>query len=98
MSTSSGTSGMQSFADGRPAEHFDAEGDLIIQEEDGDDLKILGIFSTQARADRRIELARSEPGFRDEPDCFYVSTYELDRHLWLDGFISLEPPDPGPSD
>lgn len=76
------------FADGSPTEHFDEDGDLIVEEDEGDDLKILGVFASREAADQRIELARTESGFRDEPECFYVATYQLDEPLWLDGFVA----------
>jgi hypothetical protein len=61
---------------------------------DGDDLKILGAYSTENLANARIETARLLPGFTDEPDCFYVDCYRLDRDCWKDGFISVDPDEP----
>lgn len=77
------------FLDGRPTQHRDGSGELIWDEEDGDDLKILGIFSSEAAAERVIERARKQPGFRDEPDCFLVTPYTLDESdQWTEGFVS----------
>jgi hypothetical protein len=57
-------------------------------EEDGDDLKILGVYSTEQKAQDRIARARKLPGFRDEPDCFLVDAYTLDRDHWTEGFAT----------
>jgi len=76
------------YLDGSPAQHRDEDGRFAWDEEDGDDPKILGIFSSQERAAARIELARGEPGFRDEPDCFLVDEHTLDEDLWTGGFVT----------
>ena len=67
-------------------EHVDGDGELWWHEEDGDDLKILGVYSTEARARERIERARTTPGFADEPDCFMVDRRVVDRDAWTEGF------------
>jgi hypothetical protein len=77
------------WLDGRPATHRDEEGVLIWDEEDGDNLKILGVYSSEARAEDRIQRARELPGFEDEPDCFYVNHYTVDRDEWVEGFVTL---------
>ncbi|GAA4572121.1 hypothetical protein GCM10023176_34360 [Micromonospora coerulea] len=77
------------WLDGRPTTHRDDAGELVWDEEDGDDLKILGLYSSEARAEDRIERARKLPGFRAEPDCFYISHYTVDQDEWNDGFVSI---------
>ncbi|TKV57792.1 hypothetical protein FDO65_16790 [Nakamurella flava] len=62
------------------------DGELSWEETDGDDVKLLGVFSTRDRADERIALARTQPGFRDEPDCFLVDAYTVDLPAWDEGF------------
>lgn len=71
---------------GQPALHRDADGELIIDPGAGDDVKLLGCYSTSVRAARRIDLARELPGFREEPECFVVSEYVVDRDEWTAGF------------
>ncbi|WP_426507301.1 DUF7336 domain-containing protein [Dactylosporangium sp. McL0621] len=77
------------FCDGRPTRHRNEEGTLEWDEEDGDDLKILGAYSTQHKAEERVVSARSLPGFRDEPDCFLIDHYTLDEDRWTDGFATI---------
>jgi len=56
-----------------------------------------GLFATLLDPDGNyvqiVELARSEPGFKDEPDCFMVDTYELDEDVWVCGFVSIDQDD-----
>jgi hypothetical protein len=66
--------------------HRNPEGDLRIIEEDGDDVRLLGCYSSRERATERILTAALLPGFRDEPDCFMVTKYVLDRDEWPSGF------------
>ncbi|MEU5938564.1 hypothetical protein ABZ807_05145 [Micromonospora sp. NPDC047548] len=75
--------------DGRPTQHRDDAGELVWDEEDGDDLKMLGVYSSEARAEARIQRARKLPGFQDEPDCFFISRYTVDQDQWDDGFVYL---------
>jgi hypothetical protein len=74
--------------DGSPTVHRE-NGELIWDEEEGDDLKLLGVYSSEQRAQERIQRARVLPGFQQEPDCFMVDTYRLDEDQWTDGFVSV---------
>jgi hypothetical protein len=76
------------FIDARPTRHRDEGGALIWDEEDGDDLKMLGVYSSEQKAQDRIVRARKLPGFRNEPDCFIVDAYTLDKDHWTEGFIT----------
>lgn len=66
--------------------HFADDGEFWAEEEEGDNVKLLGVYSSRENAVARIEQAREQEGFRDEPRCFYVSEYELDRDSWEEGF------------
>jgi hypothetical protein len=44
--------------DGSPTVHRDESGELTWDEWDGDDLKLLGVYSTEQRVKDRIERAR----------------------------------------
>lgn len=63
-------------------------GNWSVDEQAGDDAKLLGIYSTAAGAHTRIEQARSLPGFCDEPDCFLAEGYEVDRDEWAAGYLT----------
>ncbi|WP_086828671.1 hypothetical protein [Allokutzneria sp. NRRL B-24872] len=70
-------------------DHVDDEGELALDEEEGDDLKLLGVYSSERRAQERIERARELPGFADEPDCFFTSSCVVDEDQWADGFFTV---------
>jgi hypothetical protein len=70
------------------AEHVDENGRLHWDEEEGDDVKLLGVYSTDSLARDRIERSKSTPGFADEPDCFVVSRYVVDKDTWAEGFVT----------
>ncbi|MFF8931687.1 hypothetical protein ACF1AO_30985 [Streptomyces longwoodensis] len=66
--------------------HVDGEA-VYVDEQDGDDVKLLGVYSTLSKAEERMRRARLLPGFRDEPDCFIVDQHELDQDEWAEGFV-----------
>lgn len=52
-------------------------------------VKLLGVYSSEARALARAEAAKQLAGFRDAPDGFEVSPYEIDHDEWTDGFVTV---------
>ncbi|MFT3765898.1 MAG: hypothetical protein QM820_10320 [Minicystis sp.] len=54
-----------------------------------EEVKIIGVFSSEETAAAAIERLRTMPGFRDHPDGFHVGPYELDRDYWADGFVTM---------
>jgi len=69
-------------------QHLDEAGDPLCDEQEGDDVKLLGVYSSDAAARARIESARLLPGFSGEPDCFQISPYTLDKHEWTEGYVT----------
>jgi hypothetical protein len=70
--------------------HTDGE-TVYVDEQDGDDLKLLGVYSTPGKAAERMRRARLLPGFCDEPDCFVVEAHTLDADEWAEGFVRVFP-------
>ncbi|MFF1306054.1 hypothetical protein [Streptomyces sp. NPDC058307] len=70
--------------------HVDESG-VFCDEADGDDVKLLGIYSTLERVEGRMRQARRLPGFRDESECFYFDACELDEDNWTEGFVRVPP-------
>ncbi|WP_225826491.1 DUF7336 domain-containing protein [Streptomyces naphthomycinicus] len=64
---------------------------VYIDEQDGDDAKLLGVYSTLEKAEERVRRARLRPGFADEPDCFVIDEYTLDADEWTGGFARVAP-------
>ncbi|MFD9323684.1 hypothetical protein ACFWDQ_39645 [Streptomyces sp. NPDC060053] len=68
--------------------HLDGE-TVHVDEEDGDDVKLLGVYSTPEKAAERRRRARLLPGFADEPDCFVIDEHTLDEDEWTGGFVRV---------
>lgn len=66
------------------------------EDESHEDIKLIGVYSSEERARATIEQLRGKPGFRKYPDSFHVSAYPLDHDHWTEGFggTSDEPTDP----
>jgi hypothetical protein len=66
---------------------------LVWHESDADgckECKLLGVYSTRARAEAAVDGRRGKPGFVDHPDGFEVASYVIDRDTaWLDGFVTV---------
>ena len=74
--------------DGSPTEHRDSDGELLIDEE-FDNVKLIGVYSSEGSVEAAIARARLREGFRDEPDCFYFADFTIDEDNWTDGFVSI---------
>ena len=70
--------------------HLD-DGGVHVDEQDGDDVKLLGVYSSRAKAEARIASARRLPGFADEPECFVIDEYAVDQDEWTEGFKRVLP-------
>ena len=57
--------------------------------EEREDVKLIGVYSTELQAQRALSRLKSAAGFRDYPDGFTVSRYELNVDHWTDGFIPV---------
>lgn len=53
----------------------------------GEDVKLIGIYSSIDEAKSAIERKRSYEGFKDHMNGFEISTYTLDKDNWSEGFI-----------
>ena len=52
-------------------------------------VKVIGIYSSVALAEEAIQRARILPGFVDQPDCFTIDGYEVDKDHWPRGFVRI---------
>jgi hypothetical protein len=63
--------------------------------EDGtEDVKLIGVYSTEERAKSAVARLSENPGFKETPKGFSVDRYLVDRDHWLGGFetvVSEEP-------
>jgi hypothetical protein len=54
-----------------------------------EDVKLLGLYSTEQKAFDRIEQSKTAPGFSEYPEGFLVDPYELDEDQWVEGFATV---------
>jgi hypothetical protein len=55
-----------------------------------DDLKVLGIYSTEKCAVIAVERMRALPGFYDVPDGFSIDDRLADEDHWTEGHITAK--------
>ena len=57
-------------------------------EPDDDNAKLLGVYSSHARAEERIEgLYKKLPGFSEGRGQFTIDEYRVDEDNWTSGFF-----------
>lgn len=64
-------------------------------EPDEDEVKLIGPYSSEQRAQEAIDRLRDKPGFRDYPNGFEIASVELDKEMqWDEGFMIVPPGPP----
>ena len=53
-----------------------------------DDVKLIGVYSSEHQGRAAIASLSSLPGFCEHPAGFELSAYELDATHWADGFVT----------
>jgi hypothetical protein len=56
--------------------------------EDEDDIKFIGVYSSIEKAKSAVCRLKFMPGFRDNPETFSIDVYELDEDNWIEGFFN----------
>ena len=51
-----------------------------------EDVKLIGVYSSNAFAQSAILRLSHLPGFSKWPDCFEITEYTLDEDNWTEGF------------
>lgn len=55
-----------------------------------EEVKLIGVFSSEAKAKEIIEQLKDREGFRDFPQsCFQIDKSKMDRPGWVDGFSTV---------
>lgn len=57
--------------------------------DDEEDQKLIGIYSSQELASRKITEYQTITGFKDFPNSFEIAKYQIDKDYWQEGFITL---------
>ena len=65
---------------------YDLKDDFGIHEE----IKLIGVFSTEEKANEVIELLKNREGFVEHSvDCFEISKRKIDQPSWTEGFFTV---------
>lgn len=56
--------------------------------ENGEDFKLIGVYSSVKNAEEAMNRASKLEGFKDNLDGFEISIYKLDSDSWTSGFIT----------
>lgn len=54
-----------------------------------DETKMLGVFSSEEKAQAAIEMYRTLPGFCEHPENFHLDKYLVDERCWTEGFFTI---------
>jgi len=56
-----------------------------VFDDDREEVKLLGIYSSREKAESAIAKARHLPGFRDSPERLEINEVVVDRVEWPEG-------------
>ncbi|MGJ1228873.1 DUF7336 domain-containing protein [Sphingobacterium siyangense] len=54
----------------------------------GEDVKLIGVYSTKELAENALVRMSKVEGFRDRTAGFEISEYKIDKDNWTSGFIT----------
>lgn len=63
-----------------------------VFDDDSEDVKLIGIYSTKEKAQAARERVSYQPGFCDYPEGFSISEILVDQDHWVEGFVSVDSP------
>jgi hypothetical protein len=71
----------------------------ILEEDDIEDVKLIGVYSTEEAARAAVVRLDAMPGFSETPkllteddeprEGFEITPYDLDEDGWTEGFVTL---------
>ena len=53
-----------------------------------EDVKLIGVYSSEDKANKVISRLVQQPGFVGSPDGFSIDKYEVDEDHWSEGFVT----------
>lgn len=54
-----------------------------------EDVKIIGVFSSESEAKKAIEISKRLAGFSRNPDGYTIDKYRLNELHWKEGFQTM---------
>ncbi|MNE11604.1 hypothetical protein D3C87_228160 [compost metagenome] len=58
--------------------------------EDDEEIRYIGIYTTNERAEEVLSELKLKPGFAEHPEDFNIDRFTLNEREWKEGFISWE--------
>jgi hypothetical protein len=58
-------------------------------DEGEEDVKMIGVYSSQEQAEAAIERLSAKPGFRDAQEGFAVDRYVVNEDCWTEGYVTV---------
>ena len=58
-------------------------------EDDAEDVKFLGVYSSRENAQAAMVRLGHDPGFSEARDGFHVDEYQIDQDHWVEGYVAL---------
>jgi hypothetical protein len=58
-------------------------------EDEEEDVKLIGVYSSRENAQAAIERLSQVPGFSDALGGFHIDEYQLDKDQWVEGYSTL---------
>lgn len=55
----------------------------------GEDIKLIGVYSSREKAQAAVARLCQTPGFRDEPAGFSIDEYGVDQDHWVEGYSTV---------
>lgn len=59
-------------------------------ENDLEDVKFIGVYSSKENARAAIIRLSQTPGFSETSDGFHIDVYQLDKDHWAEGYLSIK--------
>ena len=57
------------------------------REDGGEDVKLIGVYSSREQAQAAVARLGRQPGFADAPDGFHIDEYRVDQDHWAEGYV-----------
>ena len=58
-------------------------------EDGGEDVKLIGVYSSRENAQAALTRLGQAPGFSDALAGFHIDEYQLDKDQWVEGYSTL---------
>ena len=59
------------------------------RDDDTEDVKFIGVYSTRENAQAAIARLSAAPGFSETPNGFHIDEYQVDKDQWTAGYVAL---------